>query len=153
MFLTLVLRVCLLLCALGLATGNAHAADKPVYTGLFSNLAVGGYDPVAYFTQQKPVKGDNRFVHTHAGAEWRFSSAENRDKFMAEPQRYAPQYGGYCAWAVAEGYTASGDPERWKIVGDKLYLNYDLSVQNKWEQDVAGNIRKADRNWPAALGK
>ena len=143
----------LLLSALGLAAGNAHAADKPVYTAVFSSLAVNGYDPVAYFTEQKPVKGDRRFSTQYAGAEWHFASAENRDKFVAAPEHYAPQYGGYCAWAVSEGSTASADPQRWKIVGDKLYLNYDAEVQKKWELDIAGNIRKANQNWPKVLGK
>ena len=145
--------VLLLLAALGLAAGNAHAADKPVYTGVFSSLAVNGYDPVAYFTEQKPVKGDSHFSTQYAGAEWHFASAENRDKFVATPEHYAPQYGGYCAWAVSEGSTASADPQRWKIVGDKLYLNYDAEVQKKWELDIAGNIRKANQNWPKVLGK
>ena len=153
MFRAVVVSVYLLLSALGLGAGNASAADKAVYTALFSKLAVSGYDPVAYFTEQKPVKGDGRFVHTYAGAQWRFVSAENRDRFIAAPERYAPQYGGYCAWAVSQGYTASADPERWKIVADKLYLNYDAEVQKKWELDIAGNIQKASQNWPAVLAK
>lgn len=153
MFRRAVLSLFILSGSLLLATGAAHAADKQVYTGLFNHQAVGGYDPVAYFTERKPVKGDSRFVTQYAGAEWRFASAENRDKFIAEPQHYAPQYGGYCAWAVADGSTASADPQRWKIVDDKLYLNYDADVQKKWELDIAGNIRKADKNWPAVLGK
>lgn len=136
-----------------LAVGAAHAAEKQVYTGTFGSLAVSGYDPVAYFSERKPVKGDARFVTQYAGAEWRFASMENRDKFVADPQHFAPQYGGYCAWAVSEGSTASADPQRWKIVDDKLYLNYDADVQKKWELDIAGHIRKANKNWPAVLGK
>ncbi len=135
------------------ASGAAQAADKPVYTGFFSNLAAGGYDVVAYFTEHKPVKGDARFVHEYQGATWRFASAAHRDAFIADPRRYAPQYGGYCAWAVSEGTTASADPKLWKIVDGKLYLNYDADVQKKWELDIPGHIRKADRNWPAVLGK
>jgi len=131
----------------------AHAKDAPVYTGTFSNAAVGGYDPVAYFTDHKPVKGDKRFVLNLNGAEWRFVSAENRDRFAAAPEHYAPQYGGYCAWAVSQGYTASGDPQFWKVVDDKLYLNYDASVQQKWEKDIPGFIVKANQNWPTVLGK
>jgi hypothetical protein len=130
-----------------------HAADKPVYTGFFSRLAVSGYDTVAYFTEHKALKGDSRFVAEVAGAQWQFVSAANRDAFIADPKRYAPQYGGYCAWAVAQGDTASSDPTLWKIVDDKLYLNYDAAVQKKWEGDIAGNILKADRNWPSVLGK
>lgn len=143
----LLLSVCLL------SAGLAHAADKPVYTGFFSNLAVSGYDPVAYFTDNRPVKGDRRFSYDYQGAQWHFASAANRDRFIAEPTRYAPQYGGYCAWAVSEGDTASADPAFWKIVDGKLYLNYDAGVQKKWEKDIAGHIRKADANWPGVLGK
>jgi len=143
----------LILSMLMLPVGAAHAADKPVYTGFFSTVAVGGYDAVAYFTEHKPVKGDSRFSHGYAGAQWQFSSVANRDAFIAEPARYAPQYGGYCAWAVSEGDTASADPKFWTIVNDRLYLNYDADVQKKWERDVAGHIRKADQNWPAVLGK
>lgn len=138
--------------ALGsLVSSAAWAREAPVYTGLFSRLAVGGYDPVAYFTDGKPVKGDARFETSYQGVQWRFASAENRDRFVAAPQRYAPQYGGYCAWAVSEGKTASGDPMFWKIVDQKLYLNYDADVQKKWEKDIPGHIRKADQNWPTVL--
>jgi YHS domain-containing protein len=133
-------------------TGVAHAKDTPIYTPLFSKQAVSGYDPVAYFTESKPVKGDAKFTYAYAGAEWRFASPENRDKFAANPEKYAPQYGGYCAWAVSEGNTASADPLRWKIVNDKLYLNYDADIQKKWEMSIPENIKKADKNWPKVLG-
>lgn len=139
--------------ALLLPAAGALAKDKPIYTGLFSSVAVSGYDPVAYFTENKPVKGDAKFSTSWNGVQWQFSSAENRDKFIAAPERYAPQYGGYCAWAVSQGDTASADPQRWKIVGGKLYLNYDADVQKKWEADIPGLIQKADKNWPAVLGK
>jgi hypothetical protein len=141
------------LAALAVPFSVAQAKDAPVYTGTFSNVAVGGFDPVAYFVDGKPVKGDKAFSLDHAGASWRFASAENRDRFAAAPERYAPQFGGYCAWAVSQGYTASGDPQYWKIVDGKLYLNYDASVQKKWEQDVPGFIMKANQNWPTVLGK
>ena len=87
------------------------------------------------------------------GAVWRFASAENREAFAANPVQYAPQYGGYCAWAVSQGYTASTDPEAWRIVDGKLYLNYSRSVQQKWEQDIPGNITAGDANWPKVLDK
>lgn len=132
----------------------AALADKaPVYTSLISNIAVSGHDPVAYFTQGRPVKGDPRFITTWNGAQWRFASAENLAAFRANPARYAPQYGGYCAWAVSEGYTASGDPAVWKIVDGKLYLNYSRSIGQRWEQDIPGHIAKANANWPAVLSK
>ena len=82
------------------------------------------------------------------GATWYFACAENRDRFAADPERYAPQYGGYCAWAVAHGYTAKIDPEAWKIVDGKLYLNYSKDVQADWAEDIPGNISKGDANWP-----
>jgi hypothetical protein len=131
----------------------ASAKESAIHTGFFSSLAVGGYDPVAYFTKGQPVEGRKEFQTRWRDAEWRFASAENRDLFVASPEKYAPQYGGYCAWAVAQGYTASGDPQRWKIVGGKLYLNYDDEVQRKWEKDVPGFIASADRNWPTVLDK
>lgn len=135
--------------------GLAVAAPKtaPVFSGIVSGVAVGGYDPVAYFSAGKPVKGDAAFQLTHEGVAWRFASAANREAFRADPARYAPQYGGYCAWAVAEGYTAKGDPEAWRIVDGKLYLNYNRSVQRTWEKDVPGNVRRGDANWPRVLNK
>lgn len=148
----LMLTTPMAIAAAALPFGTAHAKDDPVYTGTFSNLAVGGHDPVAYFTEGRPVKGERQYSLKHLGAEWRFASAANRDAFAADPQRYAPQYGGYCAWAVSQGYTASGDPRYWKIVDGRLYLNYDESVQKKWEADIPGFIGKADRQWPAVLG-
>ena len=129
----------------------AHAGQDPVYTGFLSNTAVDGYDPVSYFTDGKPVEGSSEFEAEYAGATWRFVSAEHRDAFLAEPARYAPQYGGYCAWAVAQGYTAKGDPLNWRIVDGKLYLNYNASVQQKWVTDIPGNIKAGNANWPTVL--
>lgn len=111
-------------------------------------VAIRGTDPVAYFTEGRPVEGSSKFTTKWNGATWHFASAENRDKFIASPETYAPQYGGYCAWAVAQGSTASTDPDAWRIVDGKLYLNYSLDVQKQWEQDIPGNIVKADKNWP-----
>jgi YHS domain-containing protein len=127
------------------------AAEPPIYTGAFDDLAVQGYDPVAYFTEGKPVKGAKSFATTWKGAEFRFASAANRDAFKANPEKYAPQYGGYCAWAVSQGYTAKGDAKHWKIVDGKLYLNYNTSVQKKWEGDVPGFISAANANWPGLV--
>lgn len=144
----------ILLAAVGLAAavaGPAAAAKAPVYTSLFGKVAVGGHDPVAYFTSGKPVEGSKAFTATHSGAEYRFSTAANRDAFKANPAKYAPQYGGYCAWAVSQGYTAPADPKVWKIVDGKLYLNYDAAVGSKWAKDPAGFIAKANANWPKVL--
>jgi YHS domain-containing protein len=134
-----------------LAMAPAHARAAEIYTGTFSSLAVGGYDVVAYFTDGRPVKGTAEFETQWKNATWRFASADHLAKFKAQPDAYAPQFGGYCAWAIAQNYTASGDPTVWKIVNGKLYLNYDRSVQQKWEQDIPGFIASANKNWPAAL--
>jgi len=123
-------------------------AEPPIYTGAFDDLAVQGYDPVAYFTQGAPVKGDKQFSTQYQGATFRFASAANLAKFKADPDAYAPQYGGYCAWAVSQGYTAKGDARNWKIVDGKLYLNDNTSVQKKWEADIPGFSASADTHWP-----
>jgi len=136
--------------ALAMATTPAAAKD-PVYTSTFSNVAASGYDVVAYFTEGRPVEGSGDFTADYDGATWRFASAANRDAFLQDPERFAPQYGGYCAWAVSQGYTASTDPEAWKIVDDRLYLNYSKSVQATWEQDIPSNIEKGNANWPSVL--
>ena len=127
---------------------SAKPKIAPVFSGLVTGVAVGGYDPVAYFTDGKPVKGQADVTLEHQGVTWRFASAANRDAFKADPAKYAPQYGGYCAWAVAEGYTAKGDPKAWRIVDGKLYLNYNTSVQRTWEKSLAANVTRGDANWP-----
>ena len=131
----------------------AVAAAPEVFTARFSNLAVGGYDPVAYFEPGGPAKGSKEFSFDYNGATWRFASAENLEKFRANPAAYAPQYGGYCAWAVAQGYTAPGNPRNWSVRGGKLYLNYNDKVQADWLKDPDGFIARADANWPAVLAK
>jgi YHS domain-containing protein len=128
----------------------ALAAQAPIYTAPFSDVAVGGYDTVSFFTG-RPVKGNAQFQTTWKGATWQFANAADLAKFKANPTAYTPQYGGYCAWAVAQGRTAKGDPLQWRVVGGKLYLNYDAGIQSKWLTDVPGNIRKADANWPTVL--
>ena len=132
---------------------TSHARSPEIYTGILSATAVGGYDPVAYFTEGRPVEGRRDITHTWKGVTWRFASEKNRDAFKADPAAYAPQYGGYCAWAVSQGYTAKGDPKHWKVVNGKLYLNYDARVQKDWEKDIPGHIAKAGKNWPAVLDK
>lgn len=128
----------------------AAAAAEPIHAK--DGLAVSGYDAVAYFTEGRARRGSPEFEHAWSGVTWRFSSAAHRDAFAAEPARYAPQYGGYCAWAVSKDYTYAADPEAWAVVGGKLYLNYDRAVQERWRAD-ADAIARADRNWPAVLEK
>ena len=127
-----------------------RAATPPVYMDR-NGTAIDGSDAVAYFTEGKPVRGDAAFTHDWNGATWRFASAANRDAFAADPQAWAPQYGGYCAWAVSEGYTASTVPEAWKIVDGRLFLNYSRRFQRKWERDQDARIRAGDANWPSVL--
>ena len=113
-----------------------------------NGIALKGYDVVAYFQHSRPVKGSSQFIFQWMDATWQFSSAQNRDLFAADPQRYAPQYGGYCAYAVSHGRTASVNPEAWRIIDGKLYLNHDKLVHKLWERDAPGHIQKADKNWP-----
>lgn len=129
----------------------AYAAEDPIYTSVWNDQAAGGYDVTAYFSDGKAVKGNAKFTTQYQGADWLFASQQNLDKFLAKPQAYAPQYGGYCAWAVANGDIASGDPQYWAIHDGKLYLNYNKSIQQKWSLDKPGRIVSADKNWPSVL--
>jgi YHS domain-containing protein len=109
--------------------------------------AIKGYDPVAYFTESKPTKGKPEFTTTWQEATWYFASAKNRDLFKSAPEKYAPQYGGFCAYGVSRNYKVKIEPEAWAIVDGKLYLNYDLDVAKEWNTNRAGYIKKADANW------
>ena len=128
---------------------TSRAAE--IYTGLVADTAVGGYDPVAYFTAGKAIPGSVDITLQHDGVMWRFASESNRDAFAADPARYAPQFGGYCAFAIAQGSIAKGDPEAWSIVDGKLYLNYDARIKATWLKDAKNLIAKGEKNWPAAL--
>jgi len=136
----------------GLAIRPVRAGEAKVYTGIVRGVGAGGYDVVAYFTDARAVRGDKGITHSWNGATWRFASAENRDAFAANPARYAPQFGGYCAWAASQGYTAKGDPKHWQVVDGKLYLNFNGRIHRRWQQDIKGNIRKGNANWPDILG-
>ena len=112
------------------------------------DIAIKGHDPVAYFTDRKPVKGSAAFEYLWRGAKWRFASAEHRDRFKADPEKYAPRYGGYCAFAVSQGKIVDIDPEAWTVFEGRLYLNLSKDVRRLWERDKEEHIRKADENWP-----
>jgi hypothetical protein len=131
-------------------SNGGFAADKvdPINKNR-KGVAIEGYDVTAYFQQGRPVKGSDKFTHSWSGATWQFASAAGRDAFAAAPEMYAPQFGGYCAYAVSEGYTATIDPQAWKIVDGRLYLNYSKAVKATWEKDIPGRIAKAERNWPS----
>lgn len=128
---------------------SAFAATPRYYSD--DGVAVDGSDVVAYFREAKPVRGVASITHDWDGVAWRFSTRANRDAFAADPTRYAPQYGGYCAWAVSKGYTASTTPAAWKIVDAKLYLNYSRRIQRRWERDIPSHIAAGDANWPGVL--
>lgn len=110
-------------------------------------VAIKGYDTVAYFTAGKALKGTENFTFSWHGMTWFFQSRENRDLFAASPEKYAPQYDGWCAWAMTEARKAVTDPEVWKIVDGKLYLNCSPSAYEKWSRDIPGHIKKADEIW------
>lgn len=129
----------------------ALAAPAPAILLDASGVAVQGYDPVAFFTKRKPVKGSAAYQIRWKGAKWRFASAQDLAAFKAHPGRYAPQFGGYCAWAVSQRYLAPGDPNFWKIVEGRLYLNANARAKELWEADQADAIRRGHANWPAVL--
>lgn len=114
-------------------------------------LALRGYDPVAYFSEGEPAPGKAEHTAEYEGSTFRFASQSNRDLFAADPARYAPEYGGFCAFGTANGYKAATDPAAFTIVKDKLYLNYNGDVQKQWRADTRGFIGKADANWPAVI--
>ncbi len=142
-----------------LVAANVTLAAEPINTlekkGFFgykaSGIAIRGYDTVAYFTQGAPVEGSPSFTTDYEGATWQFSSQEHLDLFEAEPTKYAPQYGGYCAYGVAQDGLVKIEPEYWSILDGKLYLNFSDKVQRLWEQDVPGFIETADAKFEALL--
>lgn len=132
-----------------LSVGPAFAGQGPIYTSW--GAAASGYDVVAYFTESRPVKGSRSYTAEHRGATWRFASASNRDLFVSNPDKFTPKYGGFCAYAVANGaLDVSTVPEAWKIVDGELYLNYSPGIQNRWEGNMTNYIAAADRNWSRA---
>ena len=134
-----------------MAVPSLAEAKGEIYKN-WRGLAIKGYDPVAYHKKGEPVKGSGQHEIEWKGAKWRFASAAHRDLFASDPEKYAPRYGGYCAWAVSQGYTASVDPvNAWNIVDGKLYLNYNVEIKEKWEKDIPGHIQQADANWPGVL--
>ena len=137
---------------LGATMMPAQAADEvnvlPGLSIVGAPLALHGYDAVAYFTEGQPVRGSDSLVHVHEGAAYRFSSEANLSAFEADPDRYAPQYGGFCAFGVSVGKKFDGDPHLWKIEDDRLYLNLNEEIYETFLEDIDGNISKADSNWP-----
>ena len=128
----------------------ARAAEPSVFQR--DGLAIGGTDPVAYFTEGGPVQGDAAYATDWMGARWTFSSADNRDAFAADPDRYAPAFGGYCAFAASRGYLAPTIPEAWSIYEDRLYLNATLRARELWLGELPDVIAAGEANWPGILG-
>jgi YHS domain-containing protein len=152
------MRKFVLFAAIGLAAAipastPAFAKPAPEVSVETDQLAARGYDVTAYFLQGKPVRGNAAHQLQYKGATWRFASAENLERFKADPAAFEPQFGGYCAWAVSQGYVAPGDPEQWKIVDGKLYLNFNARAKELWEADQADAIKRGHANWPGVLTK
>lgn len=144
------MKKALLLLLLGFAalpSAIAQKTDKSAAVFSTASGAIAGYDPVAYFTQSRPVKGQPDIAYAWNGTTWHFASAANRDLFQQSPEKYAPQFGGWCAYGWAQGYPAKIEPEAWSIVDDKLYLNYDPDIQKKWLKKQAEYIQKAVKNY------
>jgi YHS domain-containing protein len=139
-----------LLAVAGCAVTAGKVSQKQPVTPIDAPAAVAldGYDPVAYFVAGAPTQGQSAIEYTWRGARWQFASESNRSAFAADPERYAPQYGGYCAYAMAHGNIARGNPFQWAIVGGKLYVNNNAFAMNLWDKDRPGHIVAADANWP-----
>ena len=129
------------------------AGEQPYIYQTEDGVAIRGYDAVAYMTLGKAVKGDEDFSYEWKNATWYFSSAAHLEAFKREPEKFAPQFGGYCAYAVGNNYLYRSDPKYWRIVNGKLYLNANRQAQELWSQDIPGYIEKGNTNWPAVLGK
>ncbi|MBC7935168.1 MAG: YHS domain protein [Rhizobacter sp.] len=114
-----------------------------------NGVAIKGYDPVAYFNQQSAVEGNDKYSFDWSGSKWKFVSQNNLDSFKTAPERYAPQYGGFCAYGTSENHLSPTDPKAWTVVNNKLYLNYNLDVKQLWIKDTTSRIKAADGYWPS----
>ncbi len=140
-------RRMLLLAALLALPGQAAAPAGPE-VNTEGGVGLGGFDPVAYFTEGRAVRGLAQVAAAHDGVEYRFASGANRAAFLADPARFLPQYGGFCAFAVARGYKAVVDPTAFAVVDGRLYLNYNADIQAQWQRGQARDIWRGDANWP-----
>jgi len=137
----------------GLATAGVDVNTTGGGTAKGFGLAAHGYDTVAYFTEGRPMRGSAKFSAVHNEATYRFVSQENLDMFSKNPEKYVPQYGGFCAYGVAVGAKFDGDPEYWEIVDGKLYFNLNSDIQKTWVKDIPGNIKKANKQWKKIADK
>lgn len=129
---------------------HAHADKAPVYTSWKNNLAIGGYDTVSFFSG-KPIEGKEELSFEYNGAEWLFSTRGNLELFKTNPEAFAPQYGGYCAWAIAKGKLAKGAPQHWHVEDGNLYLNFNGRIKRRWLKNVQGFIDSGNERWPEVL--
>ena len=148
-----VVGISLFFAASATAAEPINTLEKAFWGYKPSGIAVRGYDTVAYFTQGKPIEGKEAFETEWNGAKWRFSSKEHLDLFVTNPEKYAPQYGGYCAYGVAVGNLVKIEPDLWDIVEGKLYLNFDEELQGKWRKDIPGFIKTADNKFDKLLAE
>jgi YHS domain-containing protein len=133
------------------SAATAHAQKAEIFQK--DGVAIRGFDPVAFFTESKPVKGDEKISYEWKAARWLFSSIANMESFKNDPEKYAPQYGGYCAYGMADGHKAPTETDTWTIIDDKLYFNYNRKVKEMWSKDTKGFIEKANANWPVLKNK
>jgi len=129
---------------------EALAKSAPIYTSWRNNVAMGGYDAVSFFAGN-PQKGEREFSTAYKGAKWYFQTEANRDLFVANPTAFEPQFGGYCAWALAKGKLAKGSPTHWYVEDGKLYLNFSDRIRDRWLADKDDYIAKANARWPDIL--
>jgi YHS domain-containing protein len=134
-----------------LVAASVYAQKSDVYIN--DGVAANGYDVISYFSDGKPVKGNNQFAFNWNNATWYFSSKSHLDSFKINPGKYAPQFGGYCAYGVSENHKAPTSPDAWTIVNGKLYLNYNADVRGMWRKDIDNRINVANKNWPSLKGK
>lgn len=124
----------------------AGGASEPIATDSFG-VAIKGYDTVAYFTEGRALKGKKEFEFSWQGARWYFANTSHRDLFAANPERYVPKFGGFCSSGLSRGMKVTADPEAWTIVDGRLYLKFNKAVRDRWRQNTAENIKKAEKNW------
>ncbi len=146
-----VYTVCIIL--LFCYVGTIAQAQTRSQVNVQGTYAIGGYDPVAYFTKGEPIQGIESLYYEYKGARWLFASEEHQSLFITNPEQYAPQYGGYCAYAIARGYFATIDPSAWTVDKDKLYLNFSRSIKRRWEREISENIEKGNAYWTMLFTK
>jgi YHS domain-containing protein len=140
-----------ILCFIFILIGLQLSAEQTTPVNAKKGVAIRGYDPVAYFEMGKPIQGKEDHGYSWRGVMWHFANEANKKLFSAAPEKYAPQFGGYCAFAASRNYVYDADPTFWKIVDGKLYLNYNAEAKAEWEKDITGNIAKGNTNWPGLL--